>query len=161
MRSMLPSSLRPGIGLLGRSRVLGGLGPELVSNPGFDSAAIWQISDPTSGLPWTISDGVAATVDIARTGVTDLYQDLVLENGGVYRCECDLISCNAYGVRVFARTASWSPNGANGISVFAGDVGRITADLTWDGSTGSGLIGFRAGNRAACQIDNVSVRRVS
>jgi len=116
------------------------------------------VFDPIiSGVPWAIAGGVAS-VPGTQPNATDLRQGNVpAARGKRFVARVNVVTCNAFGIRLFGITSSWS-HGSGGISVFSPGVRAYL--LRYIGTSTAVLVGFRAGDNAVASIDDVELREL-
>lgn len=118
------------------------LGPELVSNGGFDTDTVW-----TKGAGWSIGSGVASASSAADATMVSIAS--VLTSGKTYLVQYDVTSLTGGGVRTYAGATTGATRSA---------VGRYQGVIVC-GATNQ-IIGVAAVGTTTASIDNVSVREV-
>ena len=126
----------------GTRRVMAGLGPEKVLNPGFDGSGVWTFqtgaSEPAGYLWW---NSVAAG--------TNTGQDIGMVIGTLYRLEFTIVNI-AFGlVRIHC--------GSNAPGIARSEVGTYIQNIVCKGDT---VLYLKASINTSCNIDNVSVKEI-
>lgn len=131
------------------------LGPEMISNGGFDDANDWTIVNN-----WTISGGVLIYDDVANNNVYQLTEEMIseIEPNTTYRVTCDIdISSGLANFRIANINNSVVyidyANYADGFNII-----RFTtpADVSLKGF----LIRGTTDSGASFSIDNISMKKV-
>lgn len=124
------------------------LGPELVANGGFDSAATWSLSGGSS-----ISGGVAVATGLGQYGI--ISQAANTTAGRLYRVTFDVVSISAGAVR-----AIFHGNTQQSLANVTA-VGRFSVDVVATGSNTSIALQSAIATSLSGQFDNFSVREIT
>ena len=125
------------------------LGPELVTNGGFDADSDWEKSGH-----WVISGG-AATMPLT-TGYLPLYQVMAFTSAKTYLVEFDVTAITGT-LQVLLNDDPITSNKSNTLTVSA--TGRFSGLLT--AQAGAEVLAIsRTGGASSCTIDNISVREL-
>lgn len=141
--------LNLGIGIASGAR--SPFGPELLTNPDFNSATGWL-----KDVGWTISGGQAVLSEPSGSGFSNLYQLPNLVSGQLYRVFVTVLAAPTAG-RVAVRFG-----GTYGADITT--TGALTFDFT-AATTGANVVGLqhRFGGSAGtvtCTVDSLSCRQV-
>lgn len=123
------------------------LGPELVTNGGFDTDSDW-----TKGTGWTISGGQA--VHAAGTA-TLLSQTIALTTGRAYVATCDVVAVSGGSGSLQFRSGGTT----TGVTISDSDVGK-TVQVFYV-AEGNSQVAAYAGSGTALTVDNIFVKLLS
>ena len=130
------------------------LGPELITNGGFDTDTSWTKDPLSSGIPWMISGG-RASISGSQTSATDMYQALTVVSGRFYELAFDYVS-GAGLLTLQARAL----NIASGVNISVSPAAGTRVRMLFSTSGTPANVTFRAGGGVSAIIDNISVREL-